>query len=112
MVDTEPGVAAVQAHGNSLCLTGQHRGLEHVDAAEEVRNKAVAGEFVYFAGGANLHELARIHHRDPGSQGHRLLLVVGDHDEGDAELVLQIHQLKLGLFTQLLVQGRQWFVQQ
>ena len=35
---------------------------------------------------ADLDDLAAIHHRDAGRQRHRLLLIVGDDDEGDAEL--------------------------
>ena len=44
--------------------------------------------------------------------GQRLLLVVGDDHEGDADLVLQAHQLELHLLAQLLVERRERLVEQ
>ena len=43
---------------------------------------------------------------------HRLLLVVGDDDEGGAEPLLQLHQLELRLVAQLLVERGERLVEQ
>ncbi len=42
----------------------------------------------------------------------RLFLVVGDEDEGDADLALDLAELQLHLLAQLLVQGAQGLVEQ
>ena len=60
----------------------------------------------------DLREPAAVHHRDAVGDGHRLLLVVGDDDEGDAEPALQFHQLELRLLAQLLVERGQRLVEQ
>ena len=43
-------------------------------------------------GGADLFDSPGIHHRDPVRHRQRLLLRVGDEDEGDADLALQRDQ--------------------
>ena len=53
-----------------------------------------------------------VHHRDAVGDGHRLLLVVGDDDEGEAELLLQVDQLELGLLAELLVERAERLVEQ
>jgi len=40
-------------------------------------------------------------------QGHRLVLIVGAEHEGNAHLVLKYSSVRLGLFTQFLVEGAQ-----
>jgi hypothetical protein len=52
-----------------------------------------------------------VHDADTVGHRHRLLLVVSDDDEGEAELLLQLHQLELRFATQLLVQRRERLVQ-
>ena len=52
----------------------------------------------------HLHDAAVVHDRDAVGHGHGLLLVVGDDHEGHAELVLDVHELELGLLAQLLVE--------
>ncbi|MCY1232780.1 hypothetical protein D9M72_452940 [compost metagenome] len=51
-------------------------------------------------------------HGDAIRHRQRFLLVVGDEDEGDAELVLQRLQFDLHRLTQVLVERRQRFVEQ
>ena len=55
---------------------------------------------------------AGVHDPDPGGQGHRLFLVMGHDHEGDAELVLDVHELELRRLAELLVQGAQRLVEQ
>ena len=60
----------------------------------------------------DLQRLAPGHHGDAVGQGERLLLVVGDEDEGDADAALDLAQLDLHLLAQLLVERPQRLVQQ
>ena len=60
----------------------------------------------------DLDRAALIHHADAVRDRHRLLLVVGDDHEGEAEPLLQLHQLELRLLAQLLVERRERLVEQ
>ena len=53
-----------------------------------------------------------VHDRDPVRHAERLLLVVGDDHEGDADLVLQADQLELHLLAQLAIERRERLVEQ
>ncbi|MPM72280.1 hypothetical protein SDC9_119253 [bioreactor metagenome] len=53
-----------------------------------------------------------MHHGDPVAHGERLLLVVGNVNEGDVQLFLQTLEFQLHLLAQLEVQRAQGFVQQ
>jgi len=53
-----------------------------------------------------------IHDPEPLAEGHGLLLVVGDHDEGDAEPLLNVEQLELGVLAQLLVERGERLIEQ
>jgi hypothetical protein len=53
-----------------------------------------------------------VHDPDPIGDRHRLLLVMGDDDEGQTKLLLQLHQLELRLPAQLLVERRERLVEQ
>ena len=53
-----------------------------------------------------------VHHGDAVGHGHRLLLIVRDDDEGHAEVVLDVHQLELGLLAQLLVERGERLVEE
>jgi hypothetical protein len=59
-----------------------------------------------------LGDLAIEHHRDAVGHDQRLFLVMGDQDEGDADLALQLDQFHLHLFAHLLVERRERLVQQ
>ena len=50
--------------------------------------------------------------RDALGQAHGLFLVVGHIDDGDSQAPVQLAQLILQVFAQLLVQGAEWFVHQ
>ena len=53
-----------------------------------------------------------MHHGDGVGHAHGLLLIVGDDDEGDADLVLQALELQLHLGAHLAVERRQGLVEQ
>ena len=53
---------------------------------------SLAGLVVDLARGADLLDLAAVHHRDPVGDLHRLLLIVGDEHGGDVLLVVQAPQ--------------------
>ena len=61
---------------------------------------------------AELLEVACVHHRDGVGHGHGLLLVVGDVDEGQADVVLDPLELDLHLPAQLEVEGAERLVEQ
>ena len=60
----------------------------------------------------DLRQPAGVHHADAVGERHRLLLIVRDDDEGQTELVLQVHQLEAGIFAELAVERRQRLVEQ
>ena len=53
-----------------------------------------------------------VHHGDPVGEGHRLFLVMGDDDEGQAEVVLEVAQLELGLLAELPVERAERLVEE
>ena len=57
--------------------------------------KTVAGQVVDLGGRADLLDPALVHDRDPVAHRERLLLIVGDEDEGDADLALDALELEL-----------------
>ena len=53
-----------------------------------------------------------IHDAHARGQCHRLLLIVRDHDEGDAKLLLNVEQLELGMLAQLAIERGQRLIEQ
>jgi hypothetical protein len=86
--------------------------LHQVGRAQEVSHVGVCGLLVDLAGGADLHDPARVHHGQPVRHGQRLFLVVGDVEKGDADLFLQRLQLDLERPAELGVQRAERLVQQ
>ena len=72
----------------------------------------VAGAHVELARGVDLLDAALVEDGDAVGHRQRLVLVVGDEDEGDAELALQLLQLALHLLAQLQVERAQRLVEQ
>ena len=85
---------------------------QQIGRADKVRNKAIVGKFVNFGWGADLNKLSFVHHCDPRGKSHGFFLVMGHNDKGDTHFILNVHQLKLGLFSQLFVQGTKGLIQQ
>ena len=61
---------------------------------------------------ADLDDAALVHDGEAARHGHRLLLVVRHHDEGEAKLLLQAHQLEARALAQLAVERGQRLVEQ
>ena len=74
--------------------------------------KVVVRPLVDLDGRADLLDPAVVHHRDPVAHRQRLLLVVGDVDEGDADLALDPLQLELQALAQLQVEGAERLVEE
>ena len=98
-------------HAPEAVLLALHMALEDVHVADELGDEAGLGLLVDLARRRHLHDPAVVHDRDAVGHGHGLLLVVGDDHEGHAELVLDVHQLELGLLAQLLVEGAERLVE-
>ena len=62
--------------------------------------------------GADLLDLAFVHHHDGVGKRKGFLLVVGDVDEGDAQFPVHLLQFDLHVLAHLEVQGREGLVQQ
>ena len=73
---------------------------------------SLAGCSYTASGRAQLLDPALVEHGQAVAHGQRLLLVVGDVDEGDADLALDPLELQLHLLAQLQVQGAERLVQQ
>ena len=88
------------------------RAWEHVRDAEEAGHERRRRPFVELVRSAELLDATAVHHRDSVGHRHRLLLVVGDVDEGDADVVLQALDEKLHLLPQLQIERAQRLVEQ
>ena len=89
-----------------------HPALEDVALADEVRDEAVDGLVVDVHRGADLLDAALVEDDDGVGEGEGLLLVVGDVDEGDAQLLVHLLQLDLHVLAHLEVQGGEGLVQE
>ncbi|MCY1455849.1 hypothetical protein D9M71_730160 [compost metagenome] len=85
--------------------------VDQVGFADEVRDEARGWRAVYRAARARLLDASGVHHHDAVGNGHRFFLVVGDEDESDAELCLQVLELQLHALAQFHVQRRKRLVQ-
>ena len=88
-------------------LAGQQVGL-----ADEIGDEQVGGLVIDLARRPELDDAPAIHHADEIAHRQRLLLVVRDQHEGDAELALQVLQLDLHVGAQLLVERGERLVEQ
>ena len=73
---------------------------------------AVVGSLVEVRGSASCSTRPAVHHRDPVGHRQRLLLVVGDVDEGRPGRLLDPLQLELHLVAQLQVEGAERLVEE
>ena len=98
-------VVLVHVHvGPGLHQLVQHALLQAVDVADEVADELGLRIVVDLVGGADLLDVALVEHGDAVGQGQGLLLVVGDVDGGDAEVLLHLLELVPKLDTELGVQ--------
>src|SRR6267143_2438385 len=85
---------------------------DEVQLAEEPRGEDVRGVHVYFCGAPYLFYHAPVDDHDPVSQAYRLLLIVGNVDEGEAEPLVENLQLLLHLPLQSVVKVGQGLVEE
>ena len=90
----------------------EHHSVQYVGLADEIGHKGVHRFVVDVRRGAYLLDLALIHHDYGVGEGQGLLLVVGDVDEGDAQLLMHLLELYLHILAHLEVERRQRFVKQ
>src|SRR5207249_4894904 len=104
------GADAVDAGGADDALGGL--ALEQVGGADEGGDEGGGGAFVDLGGGTDLLDAALVEDGDAVAHRQGLLLVVGDEDEGDADLALELLELDLHLLAQLEVECAEGFVEQ
>jgi hypothetical protein len=95
----QPDVANLDDAGANNAGQEIHRG-----GSDEAGDEQGGGALVEFVGSRVLLDLAALHHRDAGRQRHRLDLVVGDVDDGEAKFLVQLLDLDAGLGAQLGVE--------
>ncbi|MPL92914.1 hypothetical protein SDC9_39038 [bioreactor metagenome] len=85
---------------------------QEVHYPDEIGHTARVRPAVEGFGIGELGDLALEHHRDPVRHHEGLFLVVGDQNEGDAHLALQLDQLDLHLLADLLVERRERLIEE
>ena len=95
-----------------LVAVALERRLEVVHVADEVGDEGRGRPVVDLGGRGELVDPARVHDGDAVGHRHRLLLVVRDHDEGDADVALDPLELDLHGLAQLEVEGAERLVEQ
>ena len=86
--------------------------VEHIRGSDEIGDESVDGILVDLAGGADLLDAPVVEYREPVAQGQRLVLIVGDDDECDADFALDRLEFDLHLLAQFEVQRAEWLVEQ
>ena len=89
-----------------------HQAVENVALADEVRNEGVLRLVVNIDRRADLLDLALVHDDDRIAHGERLLLVVRDKDERDADRLLNLLQLTLHVLAQLEIERGKRLIEQ
>ena len=87
-------------------------GIEDVHRTDEMGNEGGGRPGVDLGGAAHLLDAAAVHHHDAVGHGERLLLVVRDHDGGDAEPALQRLDLVAQAHAHARIQRGQRLVEQ
>src|SRR6266540_1970055 len=86
--------------------------LDQVGDADEPGDEVAGGSLVDLDRRADLLDAPIPQDRDPVAHGERLLLVVGDVEEGDAHLLLDALQLELHLLAEFQVERAERLVEQ
>ena len=93
-------------------LVVDQRALEHVHRADEVGDETGGRKLVEVGRRAELGDRSLVHDRDARGDGQRFVLVVGDHDEGDADFALELRQLEAHGLAQFGIEGGERLVEQ
>ncbi len=91
--------------------TGQGA-CQDIELADETGDLQSLGLFIQFKRRAGLGDSSFAHHRHLVSQREGLILIMGDDEKGEAQLLLEIFQLDLHLLAQALVERPQGLIQQ
>src|SRR5690606_22267760 len=83
MADMHDMLELRRTDGDVVLLVFLDLSLDQVDRADETGGEATGWLLVNLVGRTDLADLAGIHDGDAVRHGHRLFLVVGDHDAGD-----------------------------
>ena len=110
---TLPGAGVAERLGLQVDVVRAHeRVADLAHRAEEAHDEPVGRPVVELQRAADLLDLAVVHDRDVVGDGHRLLLVVGDQDGGDVDLVVQAAQPLAQLRADLRVERAERLVEQ
>ena len=85
--------------------------IEDIGGADEARDESGCGFRVDFARRSDLAQAALVQDRDAVRHHHRLLLIVRNHDRGNAEFPLQAHDLRLHLAAQVRIEAAKRLIQ-
>ena len=107
-----PSQASVERADPHAVRARRPRASRKFIAPTKSATKAVAGRRVDLRRRADLLDRAVVHHHDAVGHGQRLLLVVRDHDGGDAEPALQRLDLVAQAHAHARVERRQRLVEQ
>ena len=112
-VFSETGIHTVKAGTKDLYQTiSDHGCTDNVTVTDEVGNESVLRLVVDTFGSADLLDIALVHDHDGIGHGQSLLLVVGDIDKGNSQLIFQTDQFVLHVLTQFQIQCTQRLIQQ
>ena len=87
-------------------------GVDQVHLADEVGDEAAGRMLVEFGRRRDLLHRAPVHDGDAARHGQRLVLVMGDDDEGDADILLKPCQFEPHLVAQFGIERRERLVEQ
>ena len=85
---------------------------QNVVVTDEARDELARGFFVQGFRRSDLLDVPSVKYRDARRHRHRLLLIMGDVNDGHAQILLHPANLELHLFAKTPVQGAEWFVHQ
>ncbi|MNP01130.1 hypothetical protein D3C76_929340 [compost metagenome] len=105
-------LAPRQLHLATVAIAGQQGAVDAVVLADEIGHEGVARLFIEGARVGDLLNFALVEHRHPVRHGQRLALVVGHVDHGHTQALVDMLDLHLHVFAQLLVERAQRFVHQ
>ena len=113
MLQRDRGAAkAADLHLGNAADLSHDLGGQKIHHPDKLSHLAADRAAIQLLRAGKLGNLPLEHHGDAVRHDKRLFLIVGDQNEGDADLALQPSQFDLHLFAHLLVQGAEGFIQQ
>ncbi|MPL88368.1 hypothetical protein SDC9_34388 [bioreactor metagenome] len=111
-IDDRAQPAAADLDLGAFALAAQDPAGQEVGGADEIRDIGRGGVVIKLLRAALLGDAALLHHHDAVRHHQRLGLVMGDHDEGDADLLVQVLHLDLHLLAEFRIERRERLVEQ